>query len=253
MLKFKSVKMIKLLLPVLFLLFTACATKINVEPEVVYTSETLKVLKFSDHVYQHISYLETESWGKVECNGMILTDGGESVVFDTTVDNDSSSELIAFIQDELKSRINAVVPTHFHNDNLGGLEAFHQRGIPSFAHDKTIALAAKTNENLIPENGFADSRIFDFGNKSAVAVYLGEGHSPDNIVAYFTDEKVLFGGCLVKAMNAGKGNLADANVAAWSKTMKTLKRHYGNAHLVIPGHGKAGGNELLEYTRQLFE
>lgn len=245
--------MIKLLLPVLFILFTACATKINVEPEVVHASETLKVLKFSDHVYQHISYLETQSWGKVECNGMILTDDGESVVFDTTVDNASSSELIAFIQDELKSRINAVVPTHFHNDNLGGLEVFHQRGIPSFAHDKTIELASRNAENTVPQNAFADSRIFDFGNKSAVAVYLGEGHTPDNIVAYFTDEKVLFGGCLVKEMNAGKGNLADANTEAWPKTMKTLKRHYGHARMVIPGHGKAGGNELLEYTRQLFE
>lgn len=234
------------------MLIIACATRIPVAPEVVYETENLKILKFSDHVYQHISYLQTESWGKVACNGLILTDAGESIVFDTPVDDVSSAELIHFIQNSLQSRINAVIPTHFHQDNLGGLKAFHAANIPSYALDKTIRLATESNVEVLPQNSFERSKIFRFGKKSAIAVYLGEGHTRDNIVAYYTDEKVLFGGCLVKEINAGKGNLADANVQEWPKTLKNLKKHYGHSQLVIPGHGKAGGSELLDHTLKLF-
>ena len=235
------------------LIFANCKTASTPQPQEIYASENLKIIKFSDHVYQHISYLDTENWGKVPCNGMILTDENESVIFDTTIDNASSIELINFVENQLNTNIQAIVPTHFHEDCLGGLDAFHAEGIPSFALDKTIQLARENKVKTLPQNAFKDRKIFNFGKRSAVAVYLGEGHTSDNIVAYYTDEKVLFGGCLVKEINAGKGYLGDANVAAWPRTIKNVKRHYKQVNLVIPGHGKAGGIELLDYTRELFD
>lgn len=215
-------------------------------------SEQLVIRQISEHVYQHTSYLQTESFGKVECNGMIVTDDNEAVIFDTPADNPSTLELINYVEKQLGSRIIAVIPTHFHSDCLGGLEVFHQRNIPSFAHHKTISLAS-AEELPIPQIGFDKLFELPVGDRIVIAEHLGEGHTQDNIIGYFPDEKIMFGGCLIKELGAGKGNLEDANVKEWSQTMRRLKEKYPYTRLILPGHGKSGGMELVDYTARLFE
>jgi len=68
--------------------------KIAISGLPVYESENLSINKISDHVYQHISYLNTESFGKVACNGMVVINGQEALMFDTPSDDASSQELI---------------------------------------------------------------------------------------------------------------------------------------------------------------
>ena len=81
---------------------------------------------------------------------------------------------------------------------------------------------------------------------------MGEGHTQDNIVSYFPNDKALFGGCLIKRVNAKKGYLGDANINEWSNTVRAVKSKYKDAEIIIPGHGKPGGQELLSYTIDLF-
>src|SRR5690606_14830020 len=100
---------------------SSCIGSEKVEQNHHYESEDLIIEKVSDHVYRHISYLTTESFGKVVCNGMIVIDGKEVIVFDTTTSDAVSKELIQWIKDTLESEIIAIVPTHFHDDCLGGL------------------------------------------------------------------------------------------------------------------------------------
>jgi metallo-beta-lactamase class B len=64
---------------------------------------------------------------------------------------------------------------------------------------------------------------------------------------------VLFGGCLIKECQATKGFIGDANLGEWSKTVEQVKRQFPKVQQVIPGHGKPGGPELLEYTISLFK
>ncbi len=91
------------------------------------------------------------------------------------------------------------------------------------------------------------------GNKKVINAFFGEGHTIDNIVSYFPHDKVLFGGCLIKTLGASKGYLGDANVNDWSKTVLAVKSKYGKAKVIIPGHGKPGNSELLDYTIELFK
>lgn len=63
----------------------------------------------------------------------------------------------------------------------------------------------------------------------------------------------MFGGYMMKEVNAGKGNLADANEKTWAKSIKNLKTQFPDSEVIIPGHGKPGGQELLDYTIKLFE
>lgn len=243
--------MFKLFLPFcLVLLLTACKTaKVKDQG---FSSQDLTVKQLTDHVYQHTSYLNTESFGKVPCNGMVAFDGKEAIVFDTPADDSTSLKLINWIQDRLKCKVIAVVATHFHEDCVGGLAAFHQNGIPSYALRKTIELT-KTAGFPVPQKSFDGLREFSVGARKAVAEFNGEGHTSDNVIGYFPSERVMFGGCLIKELKAGKGNMADANEKAWPITVARVKMKYPDTQLVIPGHGKVGDLTLLDYTIKLFE
>lgn len=219
--------------------------------DTVYQSETLVITRLTTHAYVHTSYFQSESFGKVPCNGMLLAREGEAIVFDTPANDSSSAELISWVQSHLQCRIKAVVPTHFHEDCLGGLSIFHKQHIPSYATYKTITLA-KARKFTVPANGFRDSMQLNLAGREVLALFPGEGHTKDNIVGYFPEEEVLFGGCLLKAMNAGKGNLEDANVQEWSHSVDFLKKRFSNVKWVIPGHGDSGDQGLLDYTIRLF-
>lgn len=217
-----------------------------------YSSKNVTIKQVSPHVYQHISFLETKSFGMVGCNGMIVIDQNEAIVFDTAVDDKTSEELISIITNKLHCKIKAVVATHFHADCLGGLAAFHKNGIPSFANEQTIQLA-KDQGSAVPQNGIATEHEFTIGTQKIEARYFGEGHTKDNIIGYFPLEDTMFGGCLVKEMNAGKGNLEDANVKVWPETIRKIKLAYPDVKTIIPGHGKIGDKALLDYTITLFQ
>lgn len=220
--------------------------------KIVYQSEDLKIIQLSNYVYQHISYLNTESFGRVECNGMVVKDGKETIVFDTPVDDKSSAELILWIKNNLHSKINAVVATHFHEDCVGGLKEFVKNKIPSYSNNKTIELT-KNNGFNVPQNGFDGQLILKVGDQKVYAEFFGEGHTKDNIIGYFPKEKTMFGGCLIKEINATKGYLGDASVKDWSATVQKIKTQFSDVEIIIPGHGNAGGGELLDYTIQLFK
>lgn len=218
---------------------------------ILYQSETLIVKKLTAHVYQHITFLSTQSFGKVDCNGMIVADNGEAIVFDTPGDSTSTAELLDWL-DMNQLKVKAIIPTHFHLDCVGGLNEFHTHGTPSYAHSLTINLLKQQPGASIPQNGFEGNFTITAGTLEVQAYFPGAGHTRDNIVGYVPAENVMFGGCLVKALGAGKGNLADADTAAWSATMLKVQNQFANTTLVIPGHGETGNSELLKYTQQLF-
>jgi metallo-beta-lactamase class B len=72
------------------------------------------------------------------------------------------------------------------------------------------------------------------------------------VVGYFDKEQVLFGGCLIKELDATKGYLGDALVGEWSATVEQVKNAYPKLKWVVPGHGQVGDVSLLDYTIQLF-
>jgi len=188
----------------------------------------------------------------VACNGLIFIDQGEAAVFDTPTNPDVSKALIQAIETELNAKVKAVVVNHFHEDCLGGLSVFHQQGIPSYANYRTIQLAQKDSVE-VPQNGFDLVQTIQIGDQIVVNKYLGEAHATDNIVSYIPSESVLFGGCQVKSLGAGKGYLGDANPDEWSNTARKVKEAFSEAKIVVPGHGKVGGLELLDFTEELFE
>ena len=176
----------------------------------------------------------------------------DAEVFVAATNDTSANELIKFIKEKLHCKINAIVPTHFHSDCLGGLTAFHKQNIPSFANFSTIEFT-KVNNVVNPQNGFKEDLKLSLGKTFAMVKYFGQGHTKDNVVGFFPSENILFGGCLIKELEATKGYLGDANVSDWSNTVEKIKKQYPNLKIVIPGHGAIGGSALLDYTIKLFK
>ena len=75
------------------------------------------------------------------------------------------------------------------------------------------------------------------GGQKIESRFLGEAHTKDNIVTWIPSEHILFGGCQVKSLGSAKGNLADANVDAWSETTRRIKAAYKDAGSLYRGMG----------------
>jgi metallo-beta-lactamase class B len=231
--------------------FSSLAQK-TFTPKTVYQSSKLVIKQIDNNSFQHISYLQTNDFGNVPCNGLIVKNNNEVAIFDTPTNDSSSTELIQWINKKLHCTIVAIIPTHFHNDCLGGLRSFHQNHIRSFAFNRTIQLA-KDNKYEIPQNAFQDSLLLKIGKSFAIIKYFGEGHTIDNVVAYYPNDNILFGGCLLKELDATVGYLGDANIAEWANTVSKIKTTYPKLKTVVPGHGEIGNNSLLDYTITLFK
>jgi metallo-beta-lactamase class B len=218
----------------------------------VYRSKDLIIIQIAPNSYQHISYLQTNDFGNVPCNGLVVRDKAEVIIFDTPTNDKAAEELILWIENKLGSKIKAIIPTHFHNDCLGGLNSFSKHGIPSYGNAKTITLARETGV-VVPQNSFDGSMKLRIGKQQVLVVYPGEGHTRDNVVGYYEKDKILFGGCLIKELDANKGYLGDANVKEWSATVDKVKKMFPDLRIVVPGHGAAGDKKLLDYTIDLFK
>ncbi|MDN3676527.1 subclass B1 metallo-beta-lactamase [Flavobacterium paronense] len=218
----------------------------------VYQTKDLIITQIAENSFVHTSYKQTHDFGNVTCNGLIVSNSNEAIIFDTPTTDKPSYELIHWIKETLHCKINAIIPTHFHDDCLGGLKAFDDNAIPSYGYYKTILLA-KENHFAFPKNSFKDSLTLKVGHEKVMVKFFGEGHTKDNVVGYFPSEKILFGGCLVKEVNANKGYLGDANLDEWSNTVAKVKKEYADVALVVPGHGAYGNQKLLDYTITLFQ
>jgi metallo-beta-lactamase class B len=224
------------------------------QPDKIVVSDSLQIIPLSDHVFVHVTELISPQFGKVSCNGLIYVNGKDAVIMDTPVSTGLSAHLLNWFNTTFPDvKLKAVIVNHFHADCLGGLSVFHEAGATSYSHKLTPDLLKLKNELYpAPQKTFDKSVTLDVDGKNVVLRFLGEAHTRDNIVAWIEDEKILFGGCMVKTLNATKGNLADANIEEWPSTIARIKKEFPELKIVIPGHGNYGGVELLDYTIKLF-
>jgi metallo-beta-lactamase class B len=174
------------------------------------------------------------------------------------------------------------INTGFHNDNLGGNEYLLSKGVPVYGSDVTAKLiqerGPEEKEKII--KSFADSdnatyhqacrqmtfmppnHTFDINKglklefpKETVEVYYpGPSHTIDNTVVYFQNHKILFGGCMVKALDSkDAGYTADANMQQWPRSIEKVLARYKDAKIVVPGHGNCGNINLLKHTIELLD
>jgi glyoxylase-like metal-dependent hydrolase (beta-lactamase superfamily II) len=144
------------------------------------------------------------------------------------------------------------ISTHFHDDRTAGLQYFNTKEIKTYSSKKTLDLCKKEN-NKQALNFFTKDTLFESGNYKFETFFAGEGHSKDNIVIWFPNEKILYGGCLIKSTESdGLGNISDANLSEWKSTIRKLIKKYPNPKYVIPGHFGWSSRKSLLHTLKLL-
>jgi metallo-beta-lactamase class B len=213
----------------------------------------VEIYRLAPGIWRHVTYKEMEEWGRVPANGLIVIDQDKAIMVDTPWTPEQTAVLLDWVEKNLKAKVEAVIVSHSHVDCLGGLPEIHKRGITSIGLKKTRELALAAGVEA-PKRTFTDEYKINVGKKEVELYYPGPGHTDDNIVTWIADEKVLFGGCLVKAGDATNlGNTAEADLAAWPATLTKVKSRYPQARLVVPGHGDPGGPELIDHTLELLK
>ena len=237
-----------LLVVALFAGFSFCFAQDKIK-----VSEDISLVRLTDKVYQHITAFQTQNWGKVYANGILIIDKGEAIMLDTPWNDEQTETLYNWLLNSMNVKVTSVIPNHWHEDCMGGLAYLHSQGVKSYANQMTIDIT-REKELPVPQQGFTDTLTVFLNDIEVLCYYPGGGHATDNIVVYIPSEKVLFPGCFSKDMKSKNlGNVADGDGTTWPGAIDKVLGRYPDAEIVVPGHGKPGGLELLEYTKQLLE
>ncbi len=223
------------------------STDRSVHDDVV-VSPDIELRRIGRNVWVHTTYFEYEGYGRVSGNGLLIVGEKEACLIDLPTTDEQTATLFDWVVREFGVPVKTVVPTHSHVDCAGGIAEAHRRGAVSYALNRTSELMVQGGLEK-PRVDFEGQLSMNCGEREVRLMYPGAGHTVDNIVAWLPQERILFGGCLVKSLEAtGPGNVADADLESWPGTVRKVKEQFKDAATVIPGHGSTGGLELLDHT-----
>jgi len=203
----------------------------------------LKISPLTDSCYVFTTY-QLYNGSPFPSNGMYFLTGQGVVMIDSPWDTTQFQPLMDSIWIKHHAEIVLCIATHSHKDRTNALDYLKQKGIKTYTSYMTDEISKVRNEKRA-EFLFVQDTFFQVGNYQFQTYYGGAGHTPDNIVIWFDREKILYGGCLVKSVEAKDlGNLADANLAEYPGTIKKIQEKFKEPRFIIPGHQGWTGNSL---------
>jgi len=186
-------------------------------------------------------------------NSMYLITEKGVVLFDTPWESSDFQPLLDSISKKHHKKVILCIATHFHDDKSAGLSYYASKGIKTYSSSLTRELCKDDNSKKA-SFVFTKDTSFNIGSYSFKTFYPGEGHTKDNIVIWFEKEKILYGGCFIKSTETNDiGNIADANVNAWPRSIKNTMQKFPDPKYIIPGHLSWASNKSLEHTLKILE
>lgn len=233
-------------------IFVGCqSSQVTPRAEMIRVSDDVFVQPVADGVWVHTTYYDLPGYGRCPANGLLVIEGKEAMLIDLPWTDGLTATLCDWVAESRGAVVKTVVPTHFHEDCMGGLAETHRRGAVSHALDKTIEIA-REKSLPVPQVPYRFRTMVRCGRTVALVTHHGAGHTTDNVVAWLPRQRVLFGGCLIKSLDSKSlGNTRDGDLAAYPTTLKQVQAAYPDAKIVVPGHGDWGGRELIEHTLKL--
>ncbi|MCL3779377.1 subclass B1 metallo-beta-lactamase [Prolixibacteraceae bacterium JC049] len=205
----------------------------------------------TDSIFVHVTWDHAPKYGRFPSNGMLFIKNGKALMIDTPANDTQTQQLCQYLKDSMQVEVTQLIVGHFHNDCLGGLNYLKNKDIPSLSNIRTKRLCKK-HDLPLTSHFFNRKKKIQFQGEELECRYFGGGHTEDNITVWFPKRQILFGGCLIKSgRSKSLGNIADAVVSDWDKTILKLQKHYLHIKTVIPGHGPYGNSTLLNHTIQL--
>lgn len=234
----------------LLILSTTSLAKESISIEALADSERVLVIK--DNFY----YLE---------NSAAYIGKEEIILLGATWSPKTAMLLHQELQSRFDKPVTAVINTNYHPDRAGGNAYWRQQGIDIYATQKTYDLMKSSFASMVEKmktmlDGYPDiplalpnKIIKDNDELLAGAIqtlYLGESHTSDGIMVYMPEEKVLYASCILKRK---LGNLSDANVEEYPKTLQKLKDLNLDIKTIIAGHDEAiNSPDLIDHYLNLL-
>jgi metallo-beta-lactamase class B len=212
----------------------------------------LEIRPLSDSFYVYTTY-KLLNGKPFPANSMYVVTSAGVVMIDVPWDSTQTLPLLDSIEARHHKKVVMSISTHYHDDRTEGLDVLKQKGIKTFSTALTYELGKKENEELA-EYLLSNDTTFTIGNTTFETYYPGAGHTKDNIVVWFPQQKVLYGGCFVKSTDAKDlGYTGDANVKEWPAAVKRVMEKFIAPKYIIPGHFSWKNNKSLEHTLKLLK
>jgi glyoxylase-like metal-dependent hydrolase (beta-lactamase superfamily II) len=215
-------------------------------------------------------------------NSLIVRYPQQYIIWVDTPYTDSATELVwNWIKSMGWKEKIIEVNTGFHNDNLGGNGFLLKKSVDIYGTDLIVKMLNDQSENTRSQilmwlkkpkfkkyyNVHSTAKYHPPNHVIALKpnegtyllnglleiYYPGPSHSKDNLIVYFPDKKLLFGGCAVKSIQSKNlGFTGDAIMSEWPKSLNRVLSRYSDSLFVVPGHGEVGGLDLIKHTLELF-
>ena len=210
----------------------------------------LKTSHLTGDFYIYTTYSSYEG-EQVPANGMYLVTNNGIVLFDTPWDTTQFQPLLDSIKFRHNKSVELCIVTHWHSDRTEGLEYYKQKGIKTYTTVLTDELSKKNNKKRA-EFLMTKDTIFNVGQYSFETYYPGQGHTADNIIVLFDKEKILYGGCLIKGVDAENlGYLGDANITEYETTLKRVQKKCSKPKFIIISHSDWNNINSLKHSIRL--
>jgi metallo-beta-lactamase class B len=210
----------------------------------------LKISHLTGDFYIYTTY-NTYEGSKTPANGMYLLTNNGVVLFDTPWDTTQFQPLLDSIKLKHHKSVTLCVATHWHSDRTEGLKYYRQKGIKTYTTFLTDELSKKNNKKRA-EFLMTKDTVFNIAQYSFETYYPGEGHTTDNIIIWFSKEKILYGGCLIKGPDAENlGYLGDANAVEYETTLKKVQKKCSDPQFIILSHSDWNNIHSLKHSIKL--
>jgi metallo-beta-lactamase class B len=191
-------------------------------------------------------------------NSLIFTPP-EGILFIDGTWTDKTSQQLVFHADTLSSSeyFGLVLTSHSLNRS-GGLPAFQRNRIPVLVNKRTrkmilnrwqamqremkMSFSSWISTELVEMNDDSFADELTLMNGKVKVFFPGPGMTEDNLIVYFRDEKVLFGGELIS-----NPPLEIFYRYKKEEILESLKKIENlDIDIVVPGHGITGNRQLIE-------
>ena len=204
------------------------------------------------------------------CNNAIIEMNDYLIVVDANFPSGAKA-LQAEIPGLSKKPVKYVILTHHHGDHAYGNALWTRAGATTVAHKAMVEEMKRyepkrwqeesgrrpdvkeinTPTLEPPKETFDKSpRVFDDGQRRVEVWNFGWGHTKGDAYIWLPKERILIAGDAI--VNGAYNYTGDSNLANWIKILAKVETQW-KPTIIIPGHGKSGGPEMLRGQIEFFE
>lgn len=213
-------------------------------------SPTLKITHLTDSFWVYTTY-DLYEGEPIPAHGLFVVTNAGVVVMDSPWDSTQCKPLLDSIWQRHQQRVVMCIATHWHGDKTNGLGYFNRQGIPTYTTIRTDRFSQEQGKNRATRLLLQDTS-FSEGGLIFETFYPGPGHTDDNIVVWFKQHRVLYGGCLIKgAEDETLGYLGDANQQEYLRSLKRVKKKFKRPAFIMIAHSDWKDIRSLDHSIHL--